>query len=180
MSSSNTNGIWRWVRHWGVIFLAGAIVYLILFLSVEGEGNDKTLDLQIHDTYFVIGVFQATVYIVVLLYCIFTFGYQFIAGWKNHVLNVTQIGFMAIVLSFYYSLWIFGWLHLKHLFEESPKQGGWTIYPPLSALQHEIPEPTIPLISWIAITLLIALPIVYFVYCIFRTVKNYRFTRTST
>jgi heme/copper-type cytochrome/quinol oxidase subunit 1 len=174
VSSSNTNGIWRWVRHWGVICVLGSVLYLFLFLFGQGVRHDKTIDLQLHDTYFIIGIFQATVYIVVTLYCIIAFGYQFIAGWENHVLNVTQTGFTAIVLSFYYLLWIFGWQYLKNIFENSPNQSGWTIYPPLSALQLEIPEPTIPWMSWLAITLLIVLPIVYLVYCIYRTVKNYR------
>jgi heme/copper-type cytochrome/quinol oxidase subunit 1 len=165
------------VRHWGVVCVSGSIIYLLLFFLVKGDMN-KMLEFQLHDTYFVIGILHASVYVVVVLYCILAFLYQFIARWKSHVLNVTQIGFTTVLLSVYYLLWIFGRQYFKGLFENSPKQSGWTIYPPLSAVSQEMPEPTIPWMSWLAITLLIVLPIVYLVYCIYRTVKNYRISRT--
>lgn len=178
MSSSNTNGIWKWVRHWSIICVSGSVIYLFLFFIAKGDVHDKTLDLQLHDTYCIIGIFQATVYIVFMLYCIIAFLYQFIAGWKNHVLNVTQIVFTAIVLSFYYLLCVFYWQQIKGLFENAPKHNGWTIYPPLSALTKEIPSPVIPWYNWIFITSLVAIPILYVVYCIFRTIKNYKINET--
>lgn len=174
MQRSNAKWIWRWVRHWGVICVFGFVLYLFLFLFGQGVSFDKTIDLQLHDSYFIIGIFQATVFIVVMLYCVLAFLYQFIAGWKNHVLNVTQIVFTSIVLSFYYLLCVFYWQQVKGLFENAPKHNGWTIYPPLSAITEEIPSPVIPWYNWIFITSLVTIPILYLIYCIFRTIKNYK------
>ena len=175
MSSSNTNAIWRWVRHIGAICLFGVAIYFLLKLAFPYGINSGSIDIQLHDTYFVISLFHAPVLLTVITYSLFTFFYQLFLKWKNPIVNITQLIFLGLFIVLWSWITYAFWPVLEKVFTFQTQTEGWTIYPPLSALPKEMPPPPAstwysPLIFWT----IFLIPIIYFLYCIYRTIKNLR------
>ncbi|MBA6151612.1 hypothetical protein [Gelidibacter maritimus] len=154
-------------------FIGSMVLILILnfiFFGSNAFSTDTTVDLNIHDTYFVI----ANIHLVVSLSVFLFFGIYLIRtlyrSFKNLAANIIlMISIILLILIFTttYSL-------ITVLIQQS---AGWTIYPPLSAgaIEHEI-EPAEHylgvlknLVYGIQILLLILLA-----FCGYKTGRNYK------
>ena len=171
---SNSNTIKDWVRHWWYILGFAVLVFVILKAFAPNSGGDSTIDIQLHDTYFVLGFYHASVLLTILGYCFFTFVYQFFVKWKNSVVNVSQLivlGLFNLFLGWIVNIF---WPSIETALHSQSNSEGWTVYPPLSAAPSEMQSSEslwyLPMIFWI----LFSLPLIYFLYCLYRTIKNHR------
>lgn len=159
------------MRHIGAIGLFGSATYFLLQVAFPSGVNGGTIDIQLHDTYFVLGYFHASVLITFWSYCIFAFVYQLFIKWKNSIINWTQL----ICLAVFNFQWIFTFIFLNPIIESYLKRifrmdDGWTIYlPGLTPEVHR--EPIQYLVTY---WLVASIPILYLLYCFYRTIKNYR------
>ncbi|HTR28397.1 MAG TPA: hypothetical protein VMH27_03955 [Puia sp.] len=98
----------RWVRRWsggmspGRWFVAGALAWLIEGSYGWGMDPARTIDIQVHDTMFVIGHFQAVCAVVVLYLMIGIIYFQ--GRGMNRVLG--YIHFFATHAALYVLLWM--------------------------------------------------------------------------
>ncbi len=154
-------------------FFGTLVLILILnfaFFGSNAFSADTTVDLNIHDTYFVI----ANIHFVLLLSVFLFFGIYLIRTLLRNCKNLTaniilMISIILLILFFTATNSV-----IAVLIQQS---AGWTIYPPLSAgaIEHEIkPDESYlgvlkNVIYGIQILLLILL-----IFCGFKTGRNYK------
>lgn len=160
----------RWIKEllWltGLISLSIVSVYLMNRGYDESIGTDyMTVSIGIHDTYFVIeshyfagAVFAILMFVVYLLRTL-------ISRFRNNTLNCLLI--IGTILS---TLLLTFVIHLNELFSV---EGGWTIYPPLSAQPNvvEIEERTF-LMDGVYLYIFQVILMILLTYTAYRTAKN--------
>lgn len=134
MSSSNSNTIWRWVRHWTIL----SSLFLLLYLFLDHSSVNNTYSYTLTPEY---GVWIDPFLLSVMVFCsclfISTSIFQIIKNWRNKIVNTTQILSLVVIGFILFSL--------NHTYSIS-----------------------------FAILLL-----VYLLYCIYRTIKNYKLSKAS-
>lgn len=132
MSSSNTKGVWKWVRP--LIFTA--ISFASTYLYLTSISTNGTFSCSITPEY---GISIPTIYLCILVFCIgWTLGlfiYQLINKWSDKIGNFMQIMLLA----------------------------------PLCFIFFVIDDPYSLGLAILSST--------YLLYCIYRTIKNYRITK---
>ena len=120
------------------IYLLSFFCWPVLFGTLYGN---MTLDINMHDTYFVISTspWQMLVLFTFSLLTTLTFFIRaIIKRYKNNAVNVILIAsnFLLIIMliKIYRMILLF-----EQAFDANAKHG-WTIYPPLSALGHQPPS----------------------------------------
>ena len=120
----------RWIKEslWlaGIIGLSVLSVYLMNREYDESIGTDyTTVSIGVHDTYFVMeshyfagAVFAILMFVVYLLRAL-------ISRFSNNTLN-----YLLIIANILFTLFLTFVIHLN---EQFSVEGGWSIYPPLSA-----------------------------------------------
>jgi len=117
------------------ILLAVIISFVFLVIGV-GFGNDN-LDINLHDTYFVIqyswidSVFPPFLWLVAIVYVIRTVLNQYKSRLQNLILLIAFFGLNVLMLNY---------LKLAAKFNGFTSRTNWTIYPPLSALSKVPPH----------------------------------------
>jgi len=114
------------------IMVLCSIVVLLIMLCIVVIRNDA-LDVPLHDTYFVINHAKEKIlpFFILLLISVFYIIREAFYGYKRIFQNIVML-----VCLFSINLILLFWVNFFH--KLTPKldahQGGWTIYPPLSAL----------------------------------------------
>ena len=161
-------------------WLIGTIILVLilntLIFGIDGLKPNSTLDINVHDTYFVIANF----YFILLLGALIFFGVYFIRTLRRNFKNLTA----NLILMISIILLIIILNGISTIVENFIRQSsGWTIHPPLSAgeglaqIEQEI-EPTknnfrilLNILFYIQILLLI-----FLAFCGFKTGLNYKRT----
>jgi heme/copper-type cytochrome/quinol oxidase subunit 1 len=101
------------------------------WLTIKESASETLLDIQLHDTYFVIDrstiILPVSLLLITLIYLV----KEGFAGYKRRFQNLILVtaDFLSLV-----------WLYPLSVFINSLPQPGWTIYPPLSALPNAVPR----------------------------------------
>lgn len=101
------------------------ILYILTF-GFDGLKGSTTLDINFHDTYFLISNFHFIVLLSVIIFFVVYIFRTLYSKYKNLTANVVlmiSIIFLIIVLTETYSF-------IDNIVKEN---SGWTVYPPLSA-----------------------------------------------
>ncbi len=157
-----------------IYFLFGTITLILilnlLLYGIDGFKSDAVIDINVHDTYYVISNFE---FILMLGVGVF-FGVYLIRVLINKFKNLTAnlVLMISIILL---SLVITG---ISSMLDAFIKQtSGWTIYPPLSAqdIERDIQpiESNLDLLASVLFYTKIIL-LVFLAYCGFKTGKNYK------
>ncbi|MBD0296599.1 MAG: hypothetical protein ICV84_15605 [Flavisolibacter sp.] len=123
--------IWIVELVWIVVILIFTFtIHFLIFGQFSALAD--TIDIQLHDTYFVIGGIEWVVAIFTVL-GIVTYsvkgGFQRFGNWLgNVILSLLIIALLLLILQ---------WQHLLLMIGQTP--GGWTVYPPLNALPNAAP-----------------------------------------
>lgn len=159
--------------------LARKVVLLLLFYTLSfalvavlfkynfSEGS--MVSLQLHDTYFTANIYYIATFLLILILNLFLFIYQFVKRWQDKFWNWVQLIVLGVFTVFSTSLYYA--LPRYEVYNSIwPKQEGWTIYPPLSAIPKEMPavDTSVPLFFEVGYGILFLLPFLYLIYCGYR------------
>lgn len=161
-----------------IFWLIGTIILVLilntLIFGIDGLKSDSTLDINIHDTYFVIANFHFILLLGVLVF----FGIYLIRTLRRNFKNLTA----NLILMISTILLILTLNGINTIVDNFIQQtSGWTIYPPLSAGMEQIEQEIEPkknnfgiLSSVLFYTQIILL--IFLAYCGFKTGLNFRRT----
>ena len=142
----------------------------LLLFGIKGFKSETVIDINVHDTYYVISNFE---FMIILGVGIF-FGVYLVRSliYKFKNLTANLILMISIIL---FSLVLTGISSMLDTF--ITQTSGWTIYPPLSALEteHEIKPKSnnLNILSSMLFYFKIAL-LIFLAYCGFKTGRNYK------
>jgi len=111
-----------------------AIITMIVaatWFTIKLSTNETLLDIELHDTYFVIDrsliILPVSLLLITLIYLV----KEGFSGYKRRFQNLILMTacFLSLI-----------WLNILSIFIKSPAQPTWTIYPPLSALPTAVPH----------------------------------------
>ena len=161
-----------------IFWLIGTIILVLilntLIFGIDGLKSDSTLDINVHDTYFVIANF----YFILLLGVLVFFGVYLIRTLRGNFKNLTA----NLILMISTILLIIILNGISTIVENFIQQtSGWTIYPPLSAgdgmeqIEQEIEpkENDYGILSSVLFYTQILL-LIFLTYCGFKTGLNYK------
>ncbi len=117
-----------WIREFiwiAAIFVIAVLIDFLIFKQFSLFTD--TIDIQLHDTYFVIGGVEWVFYIFILIATPTYLIKEAKVGYNQRLPNVI-LSILLIVLLFF----MLGW-H-RQLYALQTLSGGWTVYPPLDAL----------------------------------------------
>jgi heme/copper-type cytochrome/quinol oxidase subunit 1 len=87
------------------IFLTIAILLLLLFWwKTDVQLSGSTIDIHVHDTYFVIDRLQFVLFFIVILGIFFTLGGLFGTRFRNKAFLITFLVFLAAGIYIFYPL----------------------------------------------------------------------------
>jgi len=101
------------------------------WFTIKLSTSETLLDIQLHDTYFVIDrstiILPVSLLLITLIYLI----KEGFSGYKRRFQNLILVtaNFLSLI-----------WLYHLSVFIKLLPQPGWTIYPPLSALPNAVPR----------------------------------------
>jgi len=118
------------------------VAVLLIVLWTVAIGND-TLDVTLHDTYLVISHTKEKIFVFPILLLIT--GFYFIREAFYSYRRVFQ-NLVALICVFFINLILLFWVNFFHILTSKidGHKGGWSIYPPLSALPKTLPENPLP------------------------------------
>lgn len=156
----------KWLKE--CLWAAALVLIPIVLVYMNSTADGATIDINIHDTYFVMDSIALCAIISVCLWFPVYLIRVLVARFGSLPMN---IGFMtacfctALLLTSLIS------------YIEAVAAPGWTIYPPLSALPQEIPDSdSEPLINTCYLLLLQAILILLIAYTAYRIGKNQKRT----
>jgi heme/copper-type cytochrome/quinol oxidase subunit 1 len=161
-----------------VIYIAA---WLLLRLLLPPTNSRGMLDINLHDTYFVIAMPALTIRVFLLLtnllYLIWEGFYRYKRTLQNVVLLVAN--FLFIIKLFFLATFVFRL--------PEPAGSGWTVYPPLSRLGQTQPKPPKTLEEYAIIVSLIKqiTPIIFIVFMLILVItailtgKNWNLTKNE-
>nr|WP_299072889.1 hypothetical protein [uncultured Allomuricauda sp.] len=163
-----------------IFWLIGTIMLVLilntLIFGIDGLKSDSTLDINVHDTYFVIANFHFIILLGVLVF----FGIYLIRTLRGNFKNLTA----NLILIISTTLLIIILNGISTIVENFVQQtSGWTIYPPLSAgegleqIEQEIEskDNNFGILSSILFYMQILL-LIFLTFCGFKTGLNYKRT----
>ena len=161
-----------------IFWLIGTTILVLilntLIFGIDGLKSDSTLDINVHDTYFVIANFHFILLLGVLVF----FGIYLIRTLRRNFKNLTA----NLILMISTILFIIILNGISTIVENFIQQtSGWTIYPPLSAgngieqFEQEIEpkENNFGILSSVLFYTQILL-LIFLAYCGFKTGLNYK------
>jgi hypothetical protein len=102
------------------------------WLTVKSLTASTIIDVQLHDTYFIMAastlIFPISCLLIMLIYLVKEWFSDYKRRFQNLILLTSNFLFLV-------------WLYPVSIFIKKLPQPGWTIYPPLSALPKAIPTP---------------------------------------
>ena len=157
-----------------IFWLIGTTVCVLilntLIFGIDGLKTDSTLDINIHDTYFVIANFHFILLLTVLVF----FGIYFVRTMRSKFKNLTA----NLILMISTILLILVLIGIDSILDTLIRQTtSWTIYPPLSAgeiePETEPKENNLGIISSVIFFVQIFL-LIFLAYSGFKTGRNYK------
>ncbi|PNQ72161.1 hypothetical protein C1T31_12605 [Hanstruepera neustonica] len=158
-----------------IFWLIGTTILVLilntLIFGIDGLKSDSTLDINVHDTYFVIANFH----FIILLGVVVFFGIYLIRTLRRNFKNLTS----NLILMISTILLIIILNGISAIVENFIQQtSGWTIYPPLSAgdgIEQEIEpkENNFGILSSVLFYTQILL-LIFLTFCGFKTGLNYK------
>lgn len=145
------------------------IMNFVVF-GTDGFKSDSNVDINIHDTYFVI----ANIHFVLLFSVLILFGVYLFRTLKRNFKNLTA----NLILMISTILLILVLIGIDSIVDALIRQtSSWTIYPPLSAGQSipeiEPKENNLEILSS-ALFLIQIISLIFLTYCGFKTGRNYK------
>jgi len=158
-------------------WLIGTIILVLilntLIFGIDGLKSDSTLDINVHDTYFVIANFHFILLLGVLVF----FGIYLIRTLHRNFKNLTA-NLILIISTILLIIILNGISAIVETFIQ--QTSGWTIYPPLSAGEGieeiEPKENNFGILSSVLFYTQILL-LIFLAYCGFKTGINYKRTK---
>lgn len=152
------------MKRWHKETLLAALLLILptLLLYRDGFSAGEIIDINIHDAYFVADRNIA----LLAVFAIVSFPVYLVRAMSGRFRHLAVNGIlMALTITMIVLLW-----YVEKMIE-FVYDGGWTIYPPLSALPQEIPERESPVhIAYIYICQ--ALLLLLFAFTLYRTIKK--------
>lgn len=166
------SSFWKFIRHWTLVITIFLSFYILVLRTI---GKSGVVDVQLHDTYIVLGCVEVAVLATVILHLIFAFFYQWIVKWKKPVVNWTQVVLLFLFnLIFYQTIYLF-WFMIRGLLTINLSDNGWTITPEqLLSPDLKLYEPSVPWYNYLLFVTLVLLPSLYLAYCAYRSYKSKR------
>ncbi|WP_452225822.1 hypothetical protein [Lacinutrix cladophorae] len=157
-----------------IFWLIGTTILVLilntLIFGIDGLKSDSTLDINIHDTYFVIANFHFILLLAVLVF----FGIYLVRTLRKNFKNLTA-NLILIISTILLILVLIGIDSILDAFIRQTTS--WTIYPPLSAgeIEPEIEpkENNLEILSSVLFYTQILL-LIFLAYCGFKTGRNYK------
>lgn len=156
--------------YWLVLTIAFTIILNLIIFGPSGFKSESTINVNIHDTYYVIANHHFIILLAVFTLFAVYLGRTLFQNFRNSTVNLILI-ITTIILSFVV-------IEVKSILDHLIQQtSGWTIYPPLSAGESEHPGENIStnleVFSYIIFVIQVLL-LILLAYTGFKTGVNYK------
>lgn len=156
--------------YWLIGTIAFVLIMNFVLFGTDEFKSDSTLDLNIHDTYFVI----TNVHFVLLFSVLIFFGVYLFRTLKRNFKNLTA----NLILMISIILLILVLIGIDSIVDALIQQtSSWTIYPPLSAGENKTEiqpkESNFEILANVLFLIQILL-LIFLTYCGFKTGRNYK------